>query len=78
MDRIELRKALSTLGVPPSIYSLGGGPVDERMCLEHRDKVWLVSFHERGAEQVLGSFDNESAACEFMLEALRQESPGGR
>ncbi len=74
MDRTELRKALSALGVPSSVYSLGGGPADERVCLEHRGETWLVTFYERGTERVLGSFCSESAACEFMLSELRQDA----
>lgn len=78
MDRIELRKALSDLSVPSSIYSLSGSQVDERVCMLQRDNAWLVTFYERGVERLLGSFDTESAACEFMLSELRREASLGR
>lgn len=73
MNKIELRRALVSLGVPSSIYSLSGGQADERVCLYQYDEKWRVSFFERGQERVLGTFATEVAACEFMLEELRRE-----
>lgn len=73
MNKIELREALISLGVPSRIYSLNGSQIDERVCLYQTAEEWRVSFFERGQERQLGSFSNESAACEFMLSELKHE-----
>jgi hypothetical protein len=73
MDRTSLRIALQELGVPARLYSLSGSQADERICLYQDDGEWRVSFFERGQERPLGRFNNESAACEFMLEQLKHE-----
>lgn len=72
MNIAKLKEQLETLGVPRMLYSLKGAR-DERLCIEMRDGVWYVFFVERGQEHVLNTFSEESEACMFMLEELRQE-----
>lgn len=73
MNKTELRTALTTLGVPSRTYSLSGSPSDERLCLLGDAGAWRVSFFERGQERLMGTFDTEAAACEFMLSELKHE-----
>ncbi len=72
MNIEQLKAELEKLGVPRLIYSLRGAR-DERLCIENRDDAWYVFFVERGQERVLRRFSDESEACLFMLEELKQE-----
>lgn len=72
MNRFELLVELKNLGVPSMCYSLSGNNTNERVCLFENDGKWKVSFFERGQEAILGSFENESSACEFMLDELKR------
>ena len=72
MNIKELQVELEKLGVPRRVYSLKG-PMDERLCLESRDGKWYVFFVERGRERILKEFDEEYAACDFMLNELKYE-----
>ena len=72
MNISELRFELEKLRVPRRVYSLNGW-TDERLCLENRDGLWHVFFVERGEERIMGIFENEEQACDFMLSELRYE-----
>lgn len=72
MNISELKFKLEEIGVPRRVYSLGTIS-DERVCLLCRDTKWYVIFYERGHEKILGSFESENFACEFMLKELKYE-----
>lgn len=72
MNRHELIAVLKKLGVPSVYYSLSGSNTNERICLIESEGKWKVSFFERGQEAILGSFESESSACEFMLGELKR------
>lgn len=72
MNIKELQVELENLGVPRRVYSLKGA-ADERLCIELRHGKWCIFFVERGQERVLKEFDEEHAACGFMLNELKYE-----
>ncbi len=69
MNRLKLIDELEKRGVPNRFYSTKGGGED-KVCIDILDGVWTVYYQDRGIRSVLGEFDSESKACEFMLEKL--------
>ena len=70
----ELKKELEKLGVPDIYYSLvKGGTPNERLCLvKNADSSWSVYYSERGEKDGMIHFDTENAACEYMLNELKE------
>ena len=68
----ELKKRLDEIGVPDDLYSLliGGFP-NEAYCLIKNEDGWEVYYSERGQKSDVQQFENESEACEYLLEELK-------
>jgi hypothetical protein len=68
----ELKKRLDQIGVSDDLYSLliGGFP-NEAYCLIKNEDGWEVYYSERGQKSDVQQFENESEACEYLLEELK-------
>ncbi len=69
MNRMQLIELLERKGVPNSYYSIKGARED-RVCLDFSVGKWKVFYIERGRKDILGEFNSEDEACEFMLDKL--------
>ncbi len=68
----EIKKRFNEIGVPDDLYSLliGGFP-NEAYCLIKNEDGWEVYYSERGQKSDVQQFENESEACEYLLEELK-------
>ena len=73
MDRRELERVLRSEGIREDAYSLEGGLPPERYCLANEGVGWIVYYSERGIRTGLQQFTSESAACQYLLNALRDD-----
>ena len=67
MNQQELRAFLDREGVPRAWYALEGDrPGYEATTLERVGDAWEVFFIERGVRIVLGRYDTQDEACDFI------------
>ena len=73
MDKIILKKLLNDAGVYPSLYSLNGDLLPDKVVLYHSYNEWRVFyFSERGNKENEKIFYSESEACEYMYQYLKR------
>jgi hypothetical protein len=65
----ELAKSLREQNIDPRSYSLGVDK-NESLCLVNEGSKWCVYYSERGLQSGRQCFEDESAACKRMLDAL--------
>ena len=72
MNRQELQEVLRRERIKDSCYSLEEKSFDpdEALCLRQIEGAWVVFYSERGLQTGKTAFNSESAACEYMLDAL--------
>jgi hypothetical protein len=68
-----LEKELERLGIPPNAYSLTGGLRNYRYCIVFNNDKWEVYFSNCGQRDDLKIFEDESAACECLLNRAKKE-----
>ena len=78
MNRRELEGTLSAAGIRADAYYLGyaePNPVldSERLILEQTVDGWSVWYSERGLRSGEHFFQNEDAACRYVLSALTKD-----
>ena len=73
MNREQLRQILQAEGIRSDAYDLDGGHESERYTLGGHATNWHVYYSERGLESGKRRFLTESAACEYLLELLRND-----
>jgi hypothetical protein len=78
VNRRELETALSTAGIRPDAYHLGGAephPLldSEQLILEQTADGWSVWYSEKGLRSGEHHFQNEDAACRYVLSALMKD-----
>jgi len=74
MTRAELKQVLNEHRVDPDLYSLYGEVRHNCICLLPRQGGWAVVYSERGDRDVLGVFETEVAACDYMAGVLLNDS----
>lgn len=57
----------------PNTYALDGGHPSEQYVMDVRPGGWVVYYPEGGLESGLQEFDTEDAACDFLLDQLRND-----
>ena len=67
IDLRRLSRVLYDLDVPPSRYRLDGSHFELAHVLDRRDDRWVVFLSERGGESGATAFDDEHAACAYLL-----------
>ena len=78
MNRQELETILHAEGISEDAYSLEGGLPSERLCLAAEGGGWVVYYSERGIRSGLRRFSTESAACQYLLNELRDDPSATR
>ena len=78
MNRQELERMLRAEAIREDAYSLDGGLPPERLCLSVEDCEWVVYYSERGLRTRLTRFTSESAACQYLLNELRDDPSARR
>jgi len=74
MTRAELAAALRQGRVNPAVYSLDGGLPNDAYCLDDAGGGrWVVYYSERGSRFDERMFDQESEACQYLLDTLLNE-----
>ena len=75
MNRAELEQLIQRLGLSEYQYNLGTRPIRElELCLKHENNKWIVfRALERGGDHIIEEFNNESDACEMILDFLLSE-----
>ncbi len=73
MDKTELQSILVQEGISSESYDLNGGSPNEKYCLNRDGGKWSVYYSERGIRTGERTFDNESEACEYLLDMLRKD-----
>jgi hypothetical protein len=73
MNRQELEQILRADGIRRDAYSLDGGLPPERFCLTSEGGGWVVYYSERGIRSGLMQFGTEAAACQYLLNELRND-----
>ena len=73
MDLRELERLLRAEGVRDDAYALGGGLPAEAYCIDRDGAEWVVYYSERGVRTGLRRFSSESAACQYLLNELRDD-----
>ena len=76
MNIEDLNKILCNEKISRSIYSLGGGALDDKVCIDKADGIWEVYYSERGLKNILGKFYNEDEACRFMYDRVMDIAMG--
>lgn len=73
MTVAELGKLLASIGVNPRRYDLSGSEpaASEGIVIGLEGGKWSVRHFERGSWYTLGTFNDESVACEEALRRLR-------
>lgn len=74
MNRNELETTLRERKVSPLAYFLGGGLPNEKYTLDQAPGKWSVYYSERGQKREERVFDNEDAACRYLLQLLLSDS----
>jgi len=73
MNIYELERKLKIANVPQSIYSImKGGLPNEVYCLTSENGNWIVYYSERGNRSGLTVFKNESEACIYFYNKLKE------
>ena len=66
----KLKTAVAAIGFPEEALALGGH-AEQAYCLEQDpDGKWEAYWRERGRKHELKRFDDEEAACYYMLGKL--------
>lgn len=73
MNKADLQRKLAEEKFNPRAYSLDEEQKDEALCLRIDDGKWVVYYSERGLQTGKESFEDESAACEFLLSEMRSD-----
>jgi hypothetical protein len=73
MDIASLKVELDKLKIKTSSYSLKGGLPSEKYCLSNQGSKWSVYYSERGEKTGENVFSNESKACEYFLNELKND-----
>lgn len=74
MTKNELQRQLDRLGINNKFYSLDGGVHDDKYVLSQEPMgKWSVYYSERGLIIDKRVFNNESDACELLLNKLLRE-----
>ena len=74
MNIKELQTMLENENVPKRYYLLdGNGIKEDKICLELFNDLWQVYYSERGKKYNLSAFQNESDACNEILQRLRKK-----
>ena len=66
----ELRRILEDRKVSPAEYRILDQPDESTWCLRKQGKTWLVFYFERGQKRGLQRFNNEEAACDYLLSQM--------
>ncbi len=74
MTRAELKQGLNEHRVNPDLYSLDGEVRHNCICLLPQEGGWAVVYSERGDRDVLGVFETEVEACDYMAGVLLNDS----
>lgn len=75
MNREQLKTELTSLKIDPSAYCLTGGLPNERLVLNQEPSgLWEVYYSERGQKNGLRTFDSETSAVQFFLNAILNDS----
>ncbi|MBQ0746315.1 MAG: hypothetical protein KBT82_06600 [Marinobacter sp.] len=73
MNKNDLRDILIKENFKPSAYSLDDEIKDEALCLRKEDNGWCVFYSERGLQTAKEYFKNESEACEYFIDEMRDD-----
>jgi len=73
MNSADLFTILVTEGFRSSAYSLESEDKDEALCLRVEGHGWCVYYSERGLQTDKTYFLDESSACEFFLNEMRED-----
>lgn len=76
MNMSALAQALQAAGVSSRYYRFGPyghGGSDDSYVLAPEGSKFNVSYVERGRPSLVGSFETEGDACEFLLKELTRE-----
>ena len=80
VKKSELRTKLEQAGIRPSVYSLDGELLPDRLVLDHAHGRWFVFyFSERGTRFGEREFGDEDEACEHFYRHIvdvAEASPG--
>lgn len=68
-NRMKLVKALQSVGVRPSAYSVSGAE-DMALCIDKAADGWEVYYFERGGKTFSKLFSSEQDACMYMYSEL--------
>ncbi len=72
MNTAQLHRILVEAGFRPGSYSLDGGDQNDTLCIQALSGGRLVVYYtERGSRFDTHKFDDESAACEYFLQTMR-------
>ncbi len=76
MNLYELEKTLKANHIHPDAVQLGSGLPDanEQYCIVREGTLWEVYYAEKGKKGNIKVFDNEEAACSYLLATLKQDS----
>jgi hypothetical protein len=75
MNRKELKKTLDEMNINPVTYNLEGVDTSDCYVLSKEvDGFWSVYCTERGILRYKKIFENESEACEHLLELVLNDS----
>ncbi len=73
MNKVLLKEYLEKLKFDPRTYSLEGGLPTEKYVLEERYGEWCVYYSEKSIRSNERRFDNEEAACDYLLAVLKND-----
>lgn len=78
MTLFELEDKLNKLKLTYRNYSLTREYLEDGFCLSKSDNFWNVYYCERGTKNIIGTFLNESDACEYMFCKFKKKSDESR
>lgn len=67
----ELKQKLVLANVPSDIVSFDGRYREGAFCIDSADYTWIISHCENGEKKTRFRVHNESEACQFLIELLR-------
>jgi len=72
VDRVQLDRALHSLHIAPTTYSLAA-PSHEAYCMSEEPDGWHVFYSERGLRTGDRVFSSEASACDALLEMITSD-----
>lgn len=72
MKKVELIEQLKKENIPEYYYSLDGGMLNDKLCMDKTRLGWVVYYSEMGERSQEIGFASEDDACEYFYKRIKE------